>query len=383
MVCPAKQISCKGLFFFVNLYNFAVNLLLIIMSEHPKRKKRIGKIVGLIILILLIIGSIIGYRFYERIYSVNLSVANKDDPFLYIPTNSSYEQVCSLLEEAGLRDMKSFRWVAGKMNYPAKVKAGRYRLTDDMSNLELVRMLRSGRQIPVKVVFNNIRLNTQLAGAVAPSIEVDSASIIKLLTDSVYLAEHFKLTPRTILSLFIPNTYEFFWNTSAKGFMDRMAKEHDRFWTESRRQKARDAKLTPLQVSILASIIEEETQMDNEKPTMAGVYINRLNKGMPLQADPTIKYAAGDFMIKRVLNKHKEIQSPYNTYMNTGLPPGPICIPSIASIDAVLNYGKHDYLYFCAKEDLSGYHNFARTLEQHNRNAQAYQNALNKLKIFK
>jgi len=348
-----------------------------------KKHKHTGKIIGGMVFVLLVAGSVVGYRFYERVYGVNLSVADSDRPFLYIPTNSAFDDVCRLLEEAGLHDAESFRWVAGKMNYPDKVKAGRYRLTDGMNNIELVRMLRSGRQTPVKVIFNNIRFNTQLAGAVTASIETDSASIMALLTDSVYLAENFKLNPQTVLSLFIPNTYEFFWNTSAKGFMDRMAKEHERFWTETRRQKARDANLTPLQVSILASIIEEETQKDSEKPTMAGVYINRLNKGIPLQADPTIKYALGDFTIKRVLKQHTEIQSPYNTYLHVGLPPGPICVPSIASIDAALNYSKHDYLFFCAKEDMSGYHNFARTLQQHTRNAQAYQKALNSMRIYR
>jgi UPF0755 protein len=244
-------------------------------------------------------------------------------------------------------------------------------------------MLRSGRQIPVKVTFNNIRLNTQLSGAVTQNIEADSASLMALLTDSAYLAEQFKLTPQTILSLCIPNTYEFFWNTSAKGFLDRMAKEHERFWTESRREKARNAKLTPLQVTILASIIEEETQMDSEKPIMAGVYINRLNHGMLLQACPTLKYALGDFTIRRVLNRHMKTESPYNTYIHAGLPPGTICIPSIASIDAVLNYSKHDYLFFSAKEDFSGYHHFARTLQQHNRNSEAYKRELNKKKIYR
>ncbi len=345
------------------------------------RKKHIRKIIGFTITILLILIAVVGFQFYQRIYSANISGVDKDNPFLYIPTNATYEQVCTLLSDAGLHNLESFRWVAAKMNYPNKVKAGRYRLTDGMNNIDLVRMLRSGRQIPVKVIFNNIRLDTQLAGAVAPSIEADSASIVKLLTDSTYLL-HFKVTPQTVLTMFIPNTYEFFWNTSAEGFMERMNKEYNRFWTDARKQKARDANMTPVQVSILASIIEEETQMDSEKPTMAGVYINRLQRGIPLQADPTIKYAAGDFTIKRVLNKHKEIQSPYNTYLYKGLPPGPICIPSIASIDAVLNYAKHDYLYFCAKDDLSGYHLFSRTLEQHNRNAQAYQKALNKLKIY-
>jgi len=352
------------------------------MSGDQKRKRHIGKIVWFMVLVFLVTAGITGYRFYERVYGNNLSVNNEEALFLYIPTGSTFGDVCTSLMETGLRDVKSFRWVAGRMNYPAKVKAGHYRLTDGMSNIELIRMLRSGRQIPVKVIFNNIRLNAQLAGIVAPFIEADSAAIMALFTDSVYLAEHFRLTPQTILSICIPNTYEFFWNTSAEDFLDRMVKEHERFWTENRRQKGRDANLTPLQVSILASIIEEETQMDSEKPIMAGVYINRLSRGIPLQADPTVKYAAGDFSIRRVLNRHKEIQSPYNTYLNAGLPPGPICIPSIASIDAVLNYEKHDYLFFCAKEDFSGYHNFARTLQQHNRNAQTYQKALNNRRIF-
>ena len=355
------------------------------MSERQKNKKQIRAILyitALILLILLIAGGLTAYRFHEYIYDSNMSVDSQNASFLYIPTNSSYDDVCQLLNEFGLKDEKSFRWVAGKMNYPAKVKAGRYRLTDGMSNLELVRMLRSGRQIPVNVTFNNIRLLPQLAGAAAAYIEADSADIMALLADSIFLADELKHTHQTILSLFIPNTYELFWNTSAKGFLDRMAKEYDRFWTESRLEKAREADMTRLQVSTLASIIEEETQMDSEKPTMAGVYINRLKQDIPLQADPTLKFAIGDFTIRRVLNKHKELESPYNTYLNTGLPPGPICVPSITTIDAVLHYVKHDYLFFCAKDDLSGYHNFARTLEQHNRNARAYQKTLNKMKIF-
>ena len=342
------------------------------------------KIIGLAALVLILAGSVAVYRtLRECIYGVNLTPVNQEGTFLYISDGCSFDEVCSLLEDAGLRDVKSFRWVAGRMNYPAKVKPGRYRLTDEMSNIELVRMLRAGRQIPVNVIFNNIRLVTQLAGAVTRNIEADSTGVLALLTDSAYLAEHFNLTTQNVLSLFIPNTYEFFWNTSATGFMDRMAREHERFWTEARREKARDANLTPLQVTILASIIEEETQMDSEKPIMAGVYINRLNRGMLLQADPTLKFAAGDFSIRRLLNSHTKIDSPYNTYKYAGLPPGPICIPSIASIDAVLNYGKHEYLFFCAKDDLSGFHSFSRTLREHNRNAQAWQRALNQMRIYR
>ena len=207
------------------------------MKKHRQR----GKIIGFILLILLISSGIIGRRLYNYIYDENFLVVQKENPFLYIPANSTFDEVCTSLVEAGLIDAASFRWVAGKMNYKDKVKSGRYRLTDGMNNIELVRMLRSGRQIHVKVIFNNIRLNTQLAGAVTATIEADSASVMALLTDSAYLAEKFKLTPQTVLSLFIPNTYEFFWNTSAMGFMERMSREYDRFWTERRLQKARDA----------------------------------------------------------------------------------------------------------------------------------------------
>ena len=345
-------------------------------------KKRVLKIIAITAFFLLFSGIAAGYLLYQRIYRPNLSITETEPVFLYISSGAAFEQVCDLLSENGLENISSFRWVAEKMNYPSRIKAGRYRLIDGTSNIELVRMLRLGRQAPVKVTFNNIRTDDRLAGIVSSNIEADSVSILALLRDSVYL-HNFKLSTKTALSLFIPNTYEFLWNTSAQGFMERMNKEYARFWNEDRLAKARSVDMTPLQVSILASIIEEETQKDSEKSTMAGVYINRLQCGMPLQADPTIKYAAGDFAIRRVLNSHKLISSPYNTYMYTGLPPGPICIPSIASIDAVLNYVKHDYFYFCAKDDLSGYHNFARTLQQHNNNARAYQNALNKLKIYK
>jgi UPF0755 protein len=181
--------------------------------------------------------------------------------------------------------------------------------------------------------------------------------------------------------LFIPNTYDFFWNTSADQFIRRMAEEQKKFWNSSRKEKAENAGLDIKNVIILASIVEKETVKDKEKPLIAAVYMNRLKKNWPLQADPTLIYAWNDFSIKRVLNKHKEIDSPYNTYLHTGLPPGPICLPSVSSIDAVLNHAANDFIYFCAKEDLSGYHNFAVTLDEHNRNAARYQAALKKLNI--
>ena len=362
------------------MYKFAVNFLLIFQILKMKKFKWI--VIVTILLILSIIGGIFSLSAYQSVYGVNVVVTSYEPVFVHIPTNSTFDDVCDLLEDAGLQDVESFRWVSQMMNYSEKVKSGRYRVLDGTNNLELIRMLRSGRQVPVKVIFNNIRLNAQFAGAATRTIEADSASLLALLNDGAYLAENFNLAPQTILSLCLPNTYELFWNTSAKGLLDRMAKEYERFWTDSRREKAAKAGLTPLQVSVLASIIEEETHIDSEKATMAGVYINRLNIGMKLQADPTLKYAAGDFAIKRVLDVHKEIESPYNTYMYAGLPPGPICCPSIASIEAVLNYEKHDYLFFCAKADFSGAHNFTRTLAQHNRNAKEYRQALNQRAIY-
>ncbi|MDR3093990.1 MAG: endolytic transglycosylase MltG [Bacteroidales bacterium] len=315
------------------------------------------------------------------IYRENI-VADAARPFLYIPTGSSFEEVCALLVQNGLQDEASFRWVAGKMNYPNKVKAGRYKLLDKMCNIELVRMLRSGKQIPVKVTFNNIRTGAQLAGIAAASLEADSADIARLFTDSVFLSKY-HLTPPTALSIFIPNTYEMLWNSSAEDFWERMDKEYKRFWNVERTKQSENIGLTPIQVSILASIIEEETNIVEDKPVIAGVYMNRLHKGMELGACPTIKFVLGDFTITRILTKYTKISSPYNTYMNTGLPPGVICVPSIASIDAVLNYTRHDYLFFCAKADFSGRHHFSRTLTQHNKYAAEFHKELNKRKILK
>ena len=196
------------------------------------------------------------------------------------------------------------------------------------------------------------------------------------------LIDKYGFVRETFPAMFIPNTYEFYWNTSAERFIQRMNGEYKIFWSDDRIAKAENLKLKPVEVSVLASIIELESMHNDENQTIAGVFINRLKKGMPLQSDPTIIFAWQDFSIRRVLNKHREIKSPYNTYRNRGLPPGPICIPSISSIDAVLNYEKHNYLYFCAKDDFSGYHNFAGTLSEHNRNARLYQHALNKRRIF-
>jgi UPF0755 protein len=239
----------------------------------------------------------------------------------------------------------------------------------------LVNLLRSGKQSPVKLGFISVRSLDILAGKAAAYIEADSATLAALLTDPA-TAQKYGFNQQTFMSMFIPNTYEFYWNTSAEKFVEKMAEEYKNFWNEDRKQKAADIGLSQSEVSTLASIVEAETQKNDEKAKVAGVYMNRLNTGMLLQADPTVVFAAGDFTIQRVLNRHLEINSPYNTYLYAGLPPGPINIPSVSSIDAVLNYERHNYKFFCAKEDFSGYHAFAVTNAQHEVNARKYHQAL-------
>jgi UPF0755 protein len=345
-----------------------------------KKKKGIG--IAFIILLVIAIGG--GLYAYKKIYKPNVHVENeKGNSFLYIHTGSSFEQVLSsLTQNKYLQDPESFQWMAVKMNYTNNVKPGKYKIKDGMSNRELITMLRAGNQTPIKLTFNNIRLKNKLASDVSKQIEADSTDILNLLNDDAFLSQ-FNLDKQTVVAMFIPNTYEMYWNTSAEDFLKKMYKEYDKFWNDKRTAQAKSIGFTPVQISIIASIVEEESQNKKERPTIAGVYINRLNKGMLLQADPTVKFAVGDFTIKRVLDKHIAFDSPYNTYKYKGLPPGPICVPSISAIESVLNYEKHEYIYFCAKEDFSGSHNFARTIEQHNKNADKYRAALNRNKIMK
>jgi len=298
--------------------------------------------------------------------------------YLLIPTGSSFDQVVSRLEDEGyLKDKDSFIWVARRMKYDRRVKPGRYRIRKGMSNRQLVSLLRSGQQTPVRLTFNNIRTSSELARLVGQKLEADSTELAGLFTNNEFLAPY-GLSVETALCILIPNTYEFNWNTSARQFFKRMAGEHQKFWTKSRREKATEAGLSPHEVTIMASIVEKETQRIDERPLIAGVYMNRLKDDWKLEADPTLVYASGDFSIRRVLNEHKKIESPYNTYLHKGLPPGPICIPSISSIDAVLDYEKHGYYYFCAREDFSGYHSFAKTYEDHLLNARRFQKELNR-----
>jgi len=342
-----------------------------------KRKRPVWVRFLLWFLFLMIIASLIsGYFLYRVIYSNNVWTPEGKDVSIYIPSDATFEDVKNSLYSQGvILDRSSFEWLAARKKYPELIKPGHFLIKEGMSNDKLINMLRLGEQIPVQVIFNNIRSKEQLAQKVGMQIEADSGSLIKLMNDSVYQAS-IGLGKETVLTLFIPNTYEFFWNTNAQQFMDRMHKEYELFWSDKRDEKAAGLKMSRSDIVILASIIEKETNKNDEKAKIAGVYLNRLQKNWLLQADPTLVYASGDFGLTRVLNVHKEIDSPYNTYKYSGLPPGPICIPSISSVDAVLNTEDHDYLFFCARDDLSGYHVFARSITQHNRNARRYRKAI-------
>jgi UPF0755 protein len=302
---------------------------------------------------------------------------------IYIPTGTSYEEVLKVLRtKLDIKNPEILDWVARKKNYPALVKPGRYLIDNSLSYNSLINILRSGRQNPVKVTFSNIRTLNQIAGKIGKQIEADSSSIIRFLDDeSNYSSDGF--TRETIISVFIPNTYELYWNTDPHELYLRMLKEYNSFWNKKRRNEAMAIGLSPAEVSILASIIDDEVARPDEKPRIAGVYLNRLKRGMPLQACPTIKFALNDFTITRILKKYLKVDSPYNTYLHKGFPPGPIGCPSIEGIDAVLHAEKHNYLFFAAKPDFSGYHNFSRTLSEHNHYAALYQRELNKRKIFR
>ncbi|TSA26118.1 MAG: endolytic transglycosylase MltG [Bacteroidetes bacterium] len=320
-------------------------------------------------------------RTYFRLHSAVIDLGKADHAWLYIPTGAGFSQVKDSLYHHGfVRKRRLFENFVEIGHYDRYFKPGRYRLRNHMSSQELVDLLIRGLQTPVNITFHNIRTREELAGIIARQIEADSLSLLNLFNNNTVLAQY-DVTPMTLFTMTIPNTYEMWWNSTAADFLARMATESRKFWSGSRTRKADSVRLSIPEVVTLASIIEKETAMNEEKPLIAGVYMNRLHRKWPLQADPTLIYAWNDFTIKRVLNRHKEINSPYNTYKNAGLPPGPICIPSIASIDAVLNYRHHDYLYFCAREDFSGYHVFSTSLRDHNRNARRYQEALNKLKI--
>ena len=342
-----------------------------------KHKKTIYYLSGI-----LFVALILSILFYRNLFGINIS-SNKKNQVILIPTGATYNQVMDTLEsKLTIKSRKAFDWFARKKKYPSSVKPGRYIIDHSFTYNSLINLLRSGKQTPVDITFNNVRNLDQLAGRIGGQIEADSLKIISFLDDDSNI-EGDGFNKENIISVFIPNTYRFYWNTSARGLYARMLKEYRSFWNDQRLSKAKEKGLTLTEVSILASIIDEESSKQDEKPRIAGVYLNRLKRGIPLQADPTILFALNDNSVTRILKKQLTIDSPYNTYVHSGLPPGPIGCSSIESIDAVLNAEKHEWLYFAAKADFSGYHNFSRTLAEHNRYALLYQKELDKRKIFK
>ncbi|WP_462247393.1 endolytic transglycosylase MltG [Ekhidna sp.] len=319
---------------------------------------------------------------YQIIYTPNVLV-EEQDRYFDIPRGTTFKQLQDkLAKERIVNDLVSFSFLAKLKDLDTNVKNGMYLIKSNMTNIELINLLRSGSQTPVSLTFSNARLLEQLPKILTKSLEIDSAELAPiLLNDST--AAYYGFTKETFISMFIPNTYEVYWTLTPKTLLDRMKREYDNFWTEERKQKAEELGMTQMEVSTLASIVQGETNKMDEAPAIAGVYINRLNRRIPLQADPTLVYAIGDFSIRRILNKDKEFESPYNTYKYYGLPPGPINMPSIPALDAVLNYDEHKYLYFCANADFSGYHVFAKTLSQHNINARRFQRALNLQRIYR
>ena len=342
--------------------------------------KKIRNIVIILGILVVAVGICAGLGYYY-ILAPNTNV--KDDGIIYLRDNSPLSQVLDALRRYGYIENTHTPGVVARLKrFTSPVKSGRYKIRDKMNNNELINMFRSGNQYPVYFTFNNMRTLDEFAGKAHEELNTSKEELLTLLKDADVLAD-LGFDTTTIMAMFIPNTYQIYWNTPALDLLKRMKKEYHRFWNEDRMAKASAIGLSPEQVITLASIIEEETVKAEEYPVIAGVYINRLNRGIKLDACPTLKFVLGDFTISRILDRYLKINSPYNTYMYAGLPPGPIRMASIKVIDSVLNYQKHDYLYFCAKSDFSGYHNFSKTLRQHNIYAREYHQELNKRKIWK
>jgi UPF0755 protein len=330
------------------------------------KKRSTFRTVLLALLVLAGVGLAVAWKPLKAIYFSGVPV-QLDQRFLLIPTDATFDQVVDSLKRNGfINDEESFRWLAEQMKYRrSAMRTGRYEVQPGWSNRRLIQHLRAGEQTPVKVVLNNERLLEEVAGKVDRFLEADSLTLLRAFYDTTFLRE-IGYTPETLMSVFIPNTYEFYWNTEPRAFVKRMVREHDAFWAKNdRKAKAEALGLTPTEAYTLASIVERETTVDREKPVIAGVYLNRLKIGMRLQADPTCVFATRDFAARRVTLYHTEFDSPYNTYLYKGLPPGPISMAGIPSLDAVLNPEKHDYIFFCAKPDDSGTHAYAVTYSAH------------------
>ena len=350
------------------------------MNNEKKPIKQSTKIILGIAIIIIAVAGFYGLNIYKTYLAPNV---NGNEKYIYIKTNGTYDDLLNSLESKNIvKNIGSFKAAAGKMNLAKNLKPGRYAVKEGMNNRTLINKLKSGNQDAVKLKFQNIRKKENFAAYLAKNMEADSLAFIKVL-DSAALVEKYGFTTENVYTMFIPNTYELYWNISPVEFFEKMQKQYVQFWNDERKRKAAALNLTPIQVTILASIVDSEALYDKEMPTIAGLYLNRLNRGILLQADPTVIYANDDFTVKRVTNALLSVNSKYNTYKYAGLPPGPITMPSINAIDAVLNREVNNYIYMCAKEDFSGYHNFAETVVQHEINAKKYREALNKRNIYK
>ncbi len=324
------------------------------------------------------------FTFYtwQIVFTPNILVG-KSEQYFAIPKGYTFKQVQNDLYDQGIvQDLVTFSFLAKLKKYDRYVKPGMYLLQPDMTNSEAINLLRSGAQTPVKLTFSVARKLEELPAILARNMEFDSLEMEDFLLDDS-LPGKYGFEKETFISMFVPNTYELYWTETPEEVVERLKREYDKFWSDERKKKAEDLGLTPNEVSTLASIVQAEVSKTEEAPTVAGLYINRLKRGIPLQADPTLVFAANDFTIRRVLDVHKKIDSPYNTYKYQGLPPGPINMPTIASLNAVLDHEQHNYIYMCAKEDFSGYHAFASTLREHNVNARKFQQALNRERIYR
>jgi UPF0755 protein len=349
------------------------------MTEQKAPSRGIFKkfIIALVLLIIVLLG-FTAVNYYFKYFGPN--VTNKQE-YLYIHTGATYDEVLKTIQQQDIvKDTVSFNWAATNTNYVKRVKPGKYRLHAGMGNRKLINMLASGTQEPVQLEFHGLRQKEQFAGFVSKKIEPDSTSIINLLDSASYVAQY-GFTTDNVYTMFMPNSYQLYWNTSPDKFFKRMYANYEKFWTPERKQQAAAINLSPPDVSVLASIVDAEALHDDEMPAVAGLYLNRLKKGMKLEADPTVIFALNDFTIKRVLNRYLSYNSPYNTYLHKGLPPGPIMMPSVSAVKAVLNYQKSDYIYMCAKADFSGYHAFATNVADHLVNAHKFQEALNQRNI--
>jgi UPF0755 protein len=306
---------------------------------------------------------------------------SKEKYYLYIKTGMDYEEVMALMQkDAVLKSPLFFKLIAKKIDYPSNVKAGKYEIKKGMSLIDIARMLRNGRQTPVNLVITKLRTKEDLASAIGRRFECDSLSVMNFLENNDTLKKY-GLDSNTVMASVFPDTYTYFWNTTPSRIFKKFHAASQTFWTEERKQKAHALDLNPVSVYILASIVEEETNKQEDKGRIASTYLNRISKGMKLSADPTIKFAMHNFELKRIYDKYLLVESPYNTYKYAGLPPGPICTPTQETLDAVLNSPKTNYLYFVAKPDFSGYSNFSETFEQHLKYAKEYQKALDSFMI--